>query len=156
MVHQFSSHFWHCVSLCATVYRVVMPFFAVLSATSSLLWCFHQNFPVPAWISGISTAPFLERLFVWLRFLYDNSTDRAVIVALWLLCLLTLVHVKSWQEHLAKSSLCSADCNPQDEWRKNLSLHLQEVLQAGQEMALQLSVACHPLETLNHTCCLFF
>lgn len=62
----------------------------------------------------------------------------------------------SWQEHLAKCGLHSADCGPQDEWRENLSLHLQEELQAAHGMALQLrSAACHSLETLNHGCCLF-
>lgn len=67
-----------------------------------------------------------------------------MIVALWLLCLLTLVRVKSWQECLAECSLYSADCNPEDEWRKSLPASKRGVTTRARDDGIAV-VCCMPL-----------
>lgn len=77
-----------------------------------------------------------------------------MIVALWLLCLLTLVRVRvgrnTWLN--AIFILLTAILKMSGE---NLSLHLKDKLQPGQGMALQLFVARHFLETFNRSRYLF-
>jgi len=84
----------------------------------------------------------------------QQHIGRARVVALWLSCLLTSVHVRvgrnTWLN--AVFVLLTAVLKMSG---GNLSLYLKEELQPGQGVALQLFIACHFVDTFNHSHYLF-
>lgn len=146
---------WHCVSLCAAVYEVVMLFSGSLICYLITAVVFSSEFPCSSlnfWYLHCALpweAFSVTQVPVW------QSTDRAML-ALWLLCMLALVHIRVGRNTWLNADFILLTLILRMSGGKNLTLHLQEELQAGQGMALQLqSVVCPSLETLNHSCCLF-